>query len=125
MAESARARRVGIPAAALLLGLLAGCGGSPPVDMYFGTNVGADFRAPVTDASADGATNVTPDSGAAGATGQGGGGATGQGGGGATGQGGGGAAGQDGMAGATGQATGQGGMAGAAGQSGTNAAQGG
>jgi hypothetical protein len=117
MAESARARRVGIPAAALLLGLLAGCGGSPPVDMYFGTNVGADFRAPVTDASADGATNVTPDSGAAGATGQGGGGATGQGGGGA--------AGQDGMAGATGQATGQGGMAGAAGQSGTNAAQGG
>jgi len=109
MAESARARRVGIPAAALLLGLLAGCGGSPPVDMYFGTNVGADFRAPVTDASADGATNVTPDSGAAGATGQGGGGATGQ----------------DGMAGATGQATGQGGMAGAAGQSGTNAAQGG
>ena len=109
MAESARARRVGIPATGLLLGLLAGCGGSPPVDMYFGTNVGADFRAPVTDASADGATNVTPDSGAPGATGQGGGGAAGQGG----------------MAGATGQATGQGGMAGAAGQSGTDAAQGG
>jgi len=42
----------------VLVAALAGCGSSPPVDMYFGTNVGADFQAPVTDASA-GDTNVT------------------------------------------------------------------
>jgi hypothetical protein len=59
----ARDRRVGTAAAALLVGALAGCGSSPPVDMYFGTDVGADFRAPVTDASTNGDTNVTPGTG--------------------------------------------------------------
>ena len=60
-------------AAALLAGRSQpgpGCGSSPPVDMYFGTNVGADFRAPVTDAGGD--TNVTPDAGAGGSAGTGG-----------------------------------------------------
>ncbi len=57
-----RTRLVCAAATALLAGALAGgCSNSPPVDMYFGTNVGADFRAPITDASA-GDTNVTPDS---------------------------------------------------------------
>ena len=69
------------------MGLVSGCGSSPPTDQNFGTNLGADFRAPVTDASGD--TNLTPDSGQggpAGTTGQGTGGATGQGTGGAAGQ---------------------------------------
>jgi hypothetical protein len=61
-ARAARNIRGGFTAAALLITALAGCGSSPPVDMYFGTDVGADFRAPVTDGSA-GDTNVTPGTG--------------------------------------------------------------
>lgn len=90
MAQPAQRARTGrgCLTAALLLGALAGCGSSPPVDMYYGTNVGADFRAPVTDGGA-GDTTVTPGTGGgaggtsgAGAAGQSG--AAGQGGGGAT-----------------------------------------
>lgn len=91
---------------ALLTGaLMAGCGSSPPVDMYFGTDVGADFRAPVTDAGGD--TNVTPGSGVDG------GGQAGQGGSGGSGLSG--AAGQGGSSGQTGAdaAAGSNGAAGA------------
>jgi hypothetical protein len=103
MAQSARARLVRGAVQALLAGALlggVGCGSSPPTDQNFGTNLGADFRAPITDASADGDMNVTPDS--ASGTGTGGtGGAPGTGGNAATGGAGGsaGAAGSDGAAG--------------------------
>jgi hypothetical protein len=51
----------------LLGGALAGgCGSSPPTDRNFGTNLGADFRAPNIDASS-GDTNVTPEAGGGGA----------------------------------------------------------
>ena len=85
MSLSARARLVRSAAAALLLGALGGgCGNSPPTDKNFGTNLGADFRAPITDASSDGDMNVTPEASVGGATGTGGttgtGGATGTGG---------------------------------------------
>jgi hypothetical protein len=84
MLKTAPSRLVCTMATALLTGALgAGCGSSPPVDMNFGTDVGADFRAPVTDAGSD--TNLTPESGV---TGSGQGGSTGQGGSGATGLGG-------------------------------------
>jgi hypothetical protein len=78
MSRSARALLVRSAAAALLAGALAGgCGNTPPTDKNFGTNLGADFRAPITDAGSDGATNVTPEasadgSGAGGAAGSGG-----------------------------------------------------
>jgi hypothetical protein len=101
---------------ALLVGALGGaCGSSPPRDQNFGTDLGADFRAPITDAGSVGDTNVTPEAsvdgpGAGGTTGTGGatstGGTTGTGGaldtGGATGTGGGagGAGGNGGTAGA-------------------------
>jgi hypothetical protein len=100
--------------AALLAGALAGgCGSSPPTDLNFGTNLGADFRAPIVDASSDGATNVTPEASVGGA-----------GTGGTTGAGG--TTGTDGAAGTTGTGgaagaggtTGTGGGAGAAGQAG-------
>jgi hypothetical protein len=69
MARTARARLVCGAAAALLAGALAGaCGSSPPTDKNFGTNLGADFRAPNIDAGS-GDTNVTPDAGAGGAGG--------------------------------------------------------
>jgi hypothetical protein len=72
MARTARARLVRGAAAALLAGALAGaCGSSPPTDKNFGTNLGADFRAPNIDAGS-GDTNVTPDAGAGGAGGAGG-----------------------------------------------------
>ena len=51
-------------AAALLVAALgAGCGSSPPTDKNFGTDLGADFRAPITDAGRCriGDTNVTPE----------------------------------------------------------------
>ena len=51
MSRSARARLVCSAAAALLAGALGGgCGSSPPMDKNFGTDLGADFRAPITDA---------------------------------------------------------------------------
>jgi hypothetical protein len=54
--------------AALLAGALGGaCGNSPPTDKNFGTNLGADFKAPIVDASSDGDTNVTPEASADGA----------------------------------------------------------
>src|SRR5215831_20435909 len=60
MVRSARARLVRGLAATLLAGALAGaCGSSAPTDKNFGSNLGADFRAPNVDASSD--TNVTPD----------------------------------------------------------------
>jgi hypothetical protein len=46
--------------------LAVGCGSSPPVDQNLGTNLGADFRAPITDAGATGDTSVTPESGVGG-----------------------------------------------------------
>jgi hypothetical protein len=53
MSRSARAKLVYSAAAALLAGALAGgCGSSPPTDKNFGTDLGADFRAPITDAEA-------------------------------------------------------------------------
>jgi len=62
MSRSARARLVCSVAAALLAGALGGgCGSSPPTDKNFGTDLGADFRAPITDAGSVGDTNVTPD----------------------------------------------------------------
>ena len=62
MSRLARARLVCSAAAALLAGALgAGCGSSSPVDKNFGTDLGADFRAPITDAGSDGDTNVTPE----------------------------------------------------------------
>ena len=62
MSRSARARLVCSAAAALLAGALGGgCGSSPPMDKNFGTDLGADFRAPITDAGSDGDTNVTPE----------------------------------------------------------------
>jgi hypothetical protein len=68
MIRSARARLVRGAAAALLAGALGGaCGNSTPMDKNFGTNLGADFRAPNVDAGSD--TNVTPEAGAAGAGG--------------------------------------------------------
>jgi hypothetical protein len=61
MSRSARARLICSAAAALLAGALGGaCGNSPPTDRNFGTNLGADFQAPITDASL-GDTNVTPE----------------------------------------------------------------
>ncbi len=78
MSRSARALFVRSAAAALLAGALAGgCGNTPPTDKNFGTDLGADFRAPIIDAGSDGATNVTPDAaadgtGTAGASGSGG-----------------------------------------------------
>ena len=72
MARSARLVLVSGVRAALAAGLLgAGCGSSPPVDQNFGTNLGADFVAPIVDASTDGA-GGTAGTGAAGATGTGG-----------------------------------------------------
>jgi hypothetical protein len=68
MVRSARARLVRGAAAVLLAGALAGaCGNSAPVDKNFGTDLGADFRAPHIDAGSD--TNVTPEGGAAGSGG--------------------------------------------------------
>jgi hypothetical protein len=62
MSRSARAKLVYSAAAALLAGALAGgCGSSPPTDKNFGTDLGADFRAPITDAGSVGDTNVTPE----------------------------------------------------------------
>src|SRR4051812_22402452 len=78
MSRSARARLVCSAGAALLAGALgAGCGSSSPMDKNFGTDLGADFRAPITDAGSDGDTNVTPEAsvdgtGAGGSTGSGG-----------------------------------------------------
>jgi len=45
----------------LVAALGGGCGSSPPTDKNFGTDLGADFRAPITDAGSVGDTNVTPD----------------------------------------------------------------
>ncbi|HEY6477612.1 MAG TPA: hypothetical protein VI456_13610, partial [Polyangia bacterium] len=65
MARSARARLIRGALLALLAAAFSGaCGGSPPTDKNFGTNVGADFRAPNIDAGSD--TNVTPEGGAGG-----------------------------------------------------------
>jgi hypothetical protein len=62
MSRSARARLICSAAAALLAGALGGaCGSSPPTDKNFGTDLGADFRAPITDAGSVGDTNVTPE----------------------------------------------------------------
>ncbi len=62
MSRLVRARLVCSAAAALLAAALGGgCGSSPPVDKNFGTDVGADFRAPITDAGSVGDTNVTPE----------------------------------------------------------------
>jgi hypothetical protein len=62
MSRSARARLICSATAALLAGALGGaCGSSPPTDKNFGTDLGADFRAPITDAGSVGDTNVTPD----------------------------------------------------------------
>ena len=78
MSPLARARLVRSAAAALLVGALGGgCGSSPPTDKNFGTNLGADFRAPIIDAGSDGDMNLTADAsgdatGTAGATGSGG-----------------------------------------------------
>jgi hypothetical protein len=67
MLRSVRARLVRGAGAALLAGALGGaCGSSPPTDRNFGSNLGADFRAPHIDAGSD--TNVTLD-GAAGTSG--------------------------------------------------------
>jgi pilus assembly protein FimV len=64
MARSARTRLFGGAAVVLLAGALGGaCGSSPPTDQNFGTNLGADFRAPHIDAGS-GDTNVTPEAGA-------------------------------------------------------------
>jgi hypothetical protein len=66
--EMARARLFCAAAAVFFSGALAvGCGSSPPVDQNLGTNLGADFRAPITDAGATGDTSVTPESGVGGA----------------------------------------------------------
>jgi hypothetical protein len=104
----------------LLAGALGGaCGSSPPTDKNFGTNLGADFQAPIVDAASDGDTNVTPEA-SVGGTGTGG--AAGTGGstdtGGATGTAG--STGTGGDAGAVGSAgtTGTGGAAGSAGTAG-------
>lgn len=51
--------------AAILTCAAVGCGSNPPRDQNYGTNLGADFRAPVVDAHAD----ATADAGAAGAAG--------------------------------------------------------
>jgi hypothetical protein len=68
MVRSARARLLRGAAAALFAGALGGaCGNSAPKDKNFGTDVGADFRAPIVDAGGD--TNVTPASDATGAGG--------------------------------------------------------
>jgi hypothetical protein len=65
MLRSARARLVRSAAAALLAGALGvACSSSPPTDKNFGTNLGADFRAPNIDAGSD--TNMTLEGGAAG-----------------------------------------------------------
>ena len=70
MARSARLVLVSAARAALLAGVLgAGCGSSPPVDQNFGTNLGADFVAPMVDASADGSGGAGGAAGAAGAAG--------------------------------------------------------
>jgi hypothetical protein len=62
MSRSARARLVCSAAVALLVAALGGgCGSSPPTDKNFGTDLGADFRAPITDAGSVGDTNVTPE----------------------------------------------------------------
>jgi hypothetical protein len=62
MSRSARARLVCSAAVALLVAALGGgCGSSPPTDKNFGTDLGADFRAPITDAGSGGDTNVTPE----------------------------------------------------------------
>jgi len=55
------------------------------MDKNFGTDLGADFRAPITDAGSDGDTNVTPEASVDGTGGSGGsGGTTGTGGSGGT-----------------------------------------
>lgn len=60
MARSACRLLLSCARGALVTGLLAaGCGSSPPVDQNFGTNLGADFVAPVTDAGSDGETGGT------------------------------------------------------------------
>ncbi len=62
MSRPARARLICSAAAALLAGALGGaCGSSPPTDKNFGTDLGADFRAPIIDAGSDGDMNVTPE----------------------------------------------------------------
>jgi hypothetical protein len=95
-------------ATALSVTLAGGCGGSSPMDQHYGTDLGADFRAPVIDAEADTTADAPDSSGAAGTSGSAGtGGAAGSGGaGGAAGQG---AAGGSGGA---GNAAGSGGAAG-------------
>lgn len=56
MVRSGRRLLFSTARAVLVTGLLAaGCGSSPPVDQNFGTNLGADFVAPVVDAGAAGA----------------------------------------------------------------------
>ncbi len=98
----ARARLFCAATAVFFSGALAvGCGSSPPVDQNLGTNLGADFRAPITDAGATGDSNVTPESGVGGAAGSGG---TGGGTAGTGGAGAGGAAGQTGSDAAAGSA---------------------
>jgi hypothetical protein len=49
--------------------LAGGCGGSSPMDQHFGTDLGADFRAPVIDAEADTTADAPDSSGAAGTSG--------------------------------------------------------
>jgi len=102
MSPSARARLVCGAAAALLVGALAGgCSSSSAMDKNFGTDLGADFRAPITDAGSDGDTNVTPEASVDGTGGSGGSGGSG----GTTGTGGsGGTTGADGAAGNAGAA---------------------
>lgn len=50
----------GLIVAASLAGFLAcaaaGCGSTPPRDQNFGTDLGADYRAPIVDAASDAAT---------------------------------------------------------------------
>jgi hypothetical protein len=60
--------------AGFVTGAASGCGSTPPRDQYYGTNVGADFVAPVVDAAASGGSSgeadaVTAEGGAGGAAG--------------------------------------------------------
>jgi hypothetical protein len=54
MARTTRFGLTGILVAAVVSGALVGaCSSSSPVDIHLGTDLGADFRAPVTDAASD------------------------------------------------------------------------
>jgi hypothetical protein len=122
MARTMRFGLTGILVAEMLVAIVGGalaggCGSSSPVDIHLGTDLGADFRAPVTDAAGDATVDAPAGAGGAGGLGgaAGAGGDAGSGGIGGVGQAGAGAAGAGaaGTGGAAGNVAGSGGGAGA------------